>query len=435
MKSAVETLNPTRVKLTVEVPFDELKPSLDAAYRTIASQIQVPGFRKGKVPARIIDQRVGRTAVLEEAMNEALPEFYGQALRESKVHPLGQPEVDITQHPDSETGEGLNFTAELDVRPSVELPEFSELAITVATAEVPAGAVEAELTALRQRFGSLVSVERAAAEGDFVSIDLSATIDGEEIDTVTGVSYEIGSKNMLEGLDEALVGLSAKESKDFSAPLAGGDRAGQSAECTVTVQSVKERELPEVDDEFAQLCSEFDTVAELMADLETKADREAKYKQGIEARDLVLDALLAATDIPLPQALVDAEVTEHLEREERLEDDEHRTEVQGDVVKGLQTQFLLDAVVEKTKVTVSQDELIEYLVMSSQQYGMTPDAFAKAVEEAGQIQSMVAEVARRKGLAVALEQAKVTDANGAEVDLAALRPAEPEVEPEESEEA
>ncbi|GAA4358836.1 trigger factor [Angustibacter luteus] len=424
MKSAVENLNPTRVKLTVEVPFDELKPSLDAAYQTIGSQVQIPGFRRGKVPARIIDQRVGRGAVLEEAVNNALPTFYGQAVEEAKIRPLGQPEVEITEAPDPAEGGDLKFSVEVDVRPEITLPDYATLAVEVDDVVVDEADVDSEITALRQRFGTLVGVERAAVEGDFVSIDLKAEIDGDEIDAVTGVSYEIGSRNMLEGLDDALVGMSAGETKDFAAPLAGGDREGQEAAVTVTVQSVKERELPELDDEFAQLASEFDTLGELTADLRSQAERGKKLQQGVQARDKVLDALLEAADIPVPAALVEAEVHSHLEGEDRLEDDEHRAEVSENATKALQAQFLLDAIVEQEKVSVSQPELVEYLVMSAQQYGMSPDAFAQAVDEAGQVQSMVAEVARRKALAVVLEQVAITDASGNAVDLEQLRPAD-----------
>ena len=423
MKSAVETLNPTRVKLTIEVPFDELKPSLDAAYKTIGSQVQIPGFRRGKVPARIIDQRVGRGAVIEEAVNEALPRFYGQAVDESKIRPLGQPTVDVTGVPDPTAGGELVFTAEVDVRPQITLPDYAALAVAVDDVTVEDSDVDDEITGLRQRFGTLVGVERAAVEGDFVSIDLAAEIDGEQIDAVTGVSYEIGSKNMLDGLDEALVDMSAGDTKQFDAPLAGGDREGQSASVTVTVASVKERELPELDDDFAQLASEFDTLGELTADLRAKAERSKRLQQGVQARDKVLDALLDATEIPVPPALVEAEVHSHLDGEGRLEDDEHRAEVSTNATKALQTQFLLDAIVEKEQVSVTQPELIEYLVLSAQQYGMAPDAFAKAVDESGQVQGMVAEVARRKALAVVLEQAVVTDASGNVVDLEALRPA------------
>jgi trigger factor len=416
VKSAVETLNPTRVKLTVEVPFEELKPSLDAAYKTIASQISVPGFRQGKVPARIIDQRVGRGAVLQEAVNDALPKFYGQAVEENKVRPLGQPELDVTEVP-AEDGQELKFTIEVDVRPEITLPDYEGLAIEVDEVAASDEDVEERLTSLRQRFGTLTGVDREAQTGDFVSIDLTATIGEDEIDAVKGISYEIGTGNMLDGLDEALVGMKAEETKTFTAPLAGGDREGEDAEITVTVQSVKERVLPELDDDFAQLASEFDTLEELKADVTAQAERAKKFEQGVQARDKVLEHLLDNTEIPVPDALVEAEVHSHLENENRLEDEEHRAEVQESARKALRAQFLLDAIVEKEEVSVGQPELIEYLVMSASQYGMDPNEFAKAVDEAGQIPAMVAEVARRKALATVLEKAAVKDTAGNEVDL------------------
>ena len=423
MKSALETLNPTRVKLTVAVPFEELKPSLDAAYRSIGSKVQVPGFRRGKVPARIIDQRVGRAAVIEEAVNDALPRFYSQAVDESHIRPLGRPEVDVTGVPEANAGE-LTFTVEVDVRPEVTLPDYAGLAVQVDDVVVEDAEVEDELTSLRQRFGTLVGVDRPAAEGDFVSIDLAAEVASQPVDAVTGVSYEVGTDNMLPGLDEALVGMKAGDTKEFTAPLAGGDHAGEAAQVRVTVSAVKERELPALDDEFAQLASEFDTLAELRDDLRQKAEHFRRIQQGLQARDKVLDALLDETDIPVPAALVEAEVHSHLEGENRLDDDEHRAEINENATKALQVQFLLDAIVEQEKVSVSQPELIEYLVQSAQQYGMTPDAFVKAVDEAGQVQGMVAEVARRKALSIVLEQAEVTDASGAVVDLRSLRVAD-----------
>ena len=418
MKSAVETLNPTRVKLTVEVPFDELKPSLDAAYKTIGSQINVPGFRAGKVPARIIDQRVGRSAVLQEAVNDALPRFYGQAVEENKIRPLGQPEVDVTEVP-AEPGQDLKFTIEVDVRPELVLPDYEGIAIEVdvVDAEAAAADVETRMTALRQRFGTLAGVERVAATGDFVSMDLAAAIGDEEIDTAKGISYEIGSGNMIDGLDDALVGMAAEESKTFTAPLSGGEHEGKDAEINVTVQSVKERVLPDLDDDFAQLASEFDTLEELQADIQAQAERAKKMEQGVQARDKVLEHLLDNTDIPIPDALVEAEVKQHLEGESRLEDDEHRAEVDENTRKAMRSQFLLDAIAEKEQVSVGQPELIEYLVMSAQQYGMDPNEFAKAVDEGGQIPAMVAEVARRKALAAVLEKANIVDTAGTTIDL------------------
>ena len=421
MKSAVETLSPTRVKLTVEVAFEELKPMLDDAYRTIGASVQIPGFRKGKVPNRIIDQRVGRGAVVQEAVNEALPTFFAQAAETEDVRAIGAPEVEVTAVP-LEDGQDFTFTVETDVRPQIELPDLDGIAVEVDAVEASEEDIEERMTTLRERFGSLVGVERAAEDGDFVSIDLSATIGGEEIDSVTSVSYEIGSKNMLEGMDEALIGLSADEATTFTAPLAGGDNEGEDAECTVKVLSVKVRELPELDDEFAQLASEFDTLEELRADLAKQSEQAKKYEQGIQARDKVLEHLLDTVEVAVPEGVVESEVHTHLEGENRLEDDEHRAEVQESTRRALRAQFLLDAIAEKLEVKVEQPELIEYLVMSAQQYGMDPNQFAQSIDQQGQIPAMVQEVARRKALAAVLDQAVVTDTAGAEVDLDELVP-------------
>ncbi len=420
MKSAVETVNPTRVKLTVEVPFDELKPDLDAAYKTISSQVTVPGFRKGHVPPRIIDQRVGRGAVLEEAVNEALPRFYAQAVEEREVRPLGQPTVDVTEVPDPAKGGELKFTAEVDVRPELNLPELEGIEVTVDDVEVSDADVDEQVQSLRERFGTLVGVERPAADGDFVSLDIGATIGGDEIDSVKGVSYQVGSGTMLEGLDEAVTDLSAGETTTFAAPLAGGDRAGEEAEVTVTVQSVKERHLPDLDDDFAQLASEFDTLEELRESLREQAAKGKRVQQGLQARERLLEHLLATVEIPVPDGLVADEVHRHLENEGRLEDDEHRAEVEAESRKAFQAQLLLDAIAEKVAVSVNQQELVEYIVSSAQQYGMDPNAFAKAVDEAGQVPAMVSEVARRQALATVLEKAVITDASGNTIDLDSL---------------
>jgi trigger factor len=416
VKSALETLSPTRVKMTVEVPFEELKPSLDAAFKHIGEHIQVPGFRKGKVPSRIIEQRVGRAAVLEEAVNNALPQFYGQALEEHEVRPLGQPEISDLNVP-AVDGDDFSFIVEVDKRPEIDLPDFSDIELTVDEVTVEDADVEDRLDALRARFGSLVGVDRAVQDGDFVSIDLAAEIDGEQIDSVTGVSYEVGSGNMLEGLDEALVGMSADETKEFTAALAGGDRAGDEAACTVTVTAVKERELPELDDEFAQLASEFDTLEELRADIVRAAGNDKKMGQGVAARDQLLDTMLERVEIPVPESVIEAEVHSHLEGEGRLEDEEHRAEVEQNTRKALKTQLLLDAIAEKESVQVQQQELIEFLVMTSQQYGVDPNTFAQSIDQEGQIPAMVAEVARRKALATVLEKVAVKDTAGNPVDL------------------
>ncbi|GAB77386.1 trigger factor [Austwickia chelonae] len=421
MKSAVETLNPTRVKLTIEVPYEELKPSLDAALKAIASQIHVPGFRPGKVPTRLVEQRVGKGAVLQEAVNDSLPQFYGQAVEEAELRPLGQPEVDIVELPVDE-GDQFVFTAEVDVRPQIELPVYEELKVEVAALDDASIEKDAEerMTALRQRFGALNVVDRAAQDGDFVTIDLTATIDGEEIDSVKGISYEIGSGNLLEGMDAALIGMKVDETNTFTAPLAGGEHEGEDSEITVTLGSVKERELPELDDDFAQEASEFDTLEELRTDIAKQARQAKLFAQGVEARDKVLDLLLETITVEVPESLVEAEVQGHLQNHDGDVDDEHRAEVREGALKALRAQLLLDAIAEAEKIQVEQQELIEYLVMTAQQYGMEPAQFAQAMEQNNQVPAVVAEVARRKGLAAILETVQVVDTNGDSVDLGAV---------------
>lgn len=417
MKSTVETLDPTKAKLTVEVEYDELQPAIEHAYTHIAQDITIPGFRKGKVPPRIIDQRIGRAAVLEHAVNEALPGFYRDALAQSELRPLGQPSVEVTKVPlgDDEQG-NLEFVVELEVRPDFDLPELDGLSLQVPNVTVSDEDVEERLTSLRERFGTLVGVDRPAADGDFVVIDLTAKIGDETVDSVSGISYEIGTGNMLEGLDEALTGLSADETTTFTAPLAGGDHAGEEATVTVTATAVKERQLPEADDDFAQMASEFDTIDELKDDLREQAKNAAASNQAVAARDLLV-AELNKVEFPLPAGVIEAEVNRHLEGEGRLEDDEHRAEVTQETTTALKNQLLLDTLAEKLEVKVAQQELLDYLISASRQYGMDPQQFISTLDQQGQIPAMVGEVARSKSLAVALRSIEVKDEDGNVVDL------------------
>ena len=418
MKSAVETLDATTVKLSVEVTHDDLLPSIDHAYSHIGSELAIPGFRKGKVPPRIIDQRVGRASVIEHAVNDAVPDFYRQAVVAAEIRPLGDPEIEVTEVPALTDPEGgLSFTAKVEVRPTVDLPDLSGITVTVDSLEVTDDDVSARLDALRERFGTLIGVDRPADDGDYVVLDLQAKIAGEEVEAVSGISYKIGSGNLLEGLDEALAGLSAGETTSFEAPLAGGERAGQVAEVTVTTTGVKERELPAADDDFAQLASEFDTLAELTADLRVQARRIKDAGRAVQARSVLLDQLRSALEIPVPAGVVEAEVHRHLESEGRLDDDAHRAEVQAETRRSVADQILLDTLAEQLQVQVGQEELLEYLLSASQQYGIDPNTFIQRVDEQGQVPAMVAEVARSKATALALRQVRVVDQSGAEVDL------------------
>ena len=425
MKSAVEKLSPTRVKLSIDVPFTELKPHIDGAYKSLSEKITIPGFRKGKVPSAMIDQRVGRGAVLDEAINAAIPTFYSQAAKDNDVLVIGRPTVEVTELKDNEN---FTFTIEVDIRPDIALPNFSEIKLEVDDVKVTEADIDEQMQALRTRFGTLTTVEKVVASGDFVTIDLVATKDGQPLDggTANDLSYEVGSASMIDGLDEALIGLSTGGEKSFETALVGMAE-GEKGSVKVSVKAVKERELPPVDDAFAKLASEFETLAELKADLTTRLTRLKEMEQGAQARDLLVEKLISSVDIPLPAEIIEAEVNDHLEKEGRLEDDKHRAEVNEEVKTTITREFLLDSIVKAESVAVNESELTEYLVRAASRYGMTPDQFIKEVSQAGQVTTMVAEVARAKALAQVLGRVKVVDKSGKKVDLEALAPkSEPE---------
>jgi trigger factor len=416
--STVEKLSPTRVKLHITVSPEELKPSIQHAYEHIAQDVQVPGFRKGKVPAPIIDSRVGRGAVLEHAVNEGLDGFFRAAVADHEVKMLGRPSADIVEWPNEKDFSGdLIVDVEVDVRPEFELPDYESLTITVDAAEVDDEALDEELDRLRARFGTLIPVDRPAATGDFVELDMVATIDGTEIDRAEGVSYEVGSGELLQGIDEAIDSLTAGEETTFRSTLVGGDHAGEEAEVAVTVKAVKERELPEADDDFAQMASEFDTIAELRDSLREQVASRGAFSQGSAARDKLIETLLEKVEIPVPEQLVEDEVHSHLEQENRLEDDVHRAEVKEASEKQFRTQMLLDAIAEKLEVQVSQEEFTQYLIQMSGQYGMAPQQFIEALQQGNQLQSVIGDVARNKALAIVLGKVEVVDSNGTAVDL------------------
>jgi trigger factor len=421
VQSTVEKLSPTRVKIAITVTPDELKPSIQHAYQHIAESVNIPGFRKGKVPPPIIDQRVGRAEVLNHAVSEGLDTFYREAVAEQNLRTLGRPSADITEWPSEKDFSGdLLVTIEVDVRPEFEIPKYDGLKIEVEAVDVTPDEVEAELENLRSRFGTLVTVDRPAAKGDFVQLDLVATVGGTTVDSASSISYEVGSGELIEGIDDAVETLTAGEKTTFESKLLGGDHEGETAQIEVTVLSVKERELPEADDDFAQIASQFDTIGELRADLREQLLKQKSFGQGAEAREKLLEALLAKVELPVPDSLVEAEVHRHLENENRLDDDTHRAEVTESTTTTFRNQIFLDALAEKEEVKVSQQELTQYLIQGAAQYGMEPGEFIKILDQNGQIPGMVGEVARSKGLSVALSKAKVVDSKGKPVDLSAF---------------
>ena len=432
MKSTVEKLSPTRVRINVEVPFTELQPDFDRAYKQLAKQVRLPGFRPGKAPAKLLEARVGRGAVLDQVVNDALPARYTEAVTTTELRPLGQPDIEVTRISD---GEELVFTAEVDVRPDIDLPELSALKITVEPVEIAEDEVEAELEALRARFGTLKGVERPVQTGDFVSIDLSAVVDGEDIPdgSAEGLSHEIGSGQLIEGLDEAIVGLSDGESATFTTKLVAGEHAGDEAEVTVTVRSVKERELPDADDDFAQLASEFDTLAELRENLTEQVRRVKRVHQAEQIRDNALETLLELVEVPLPEGIVQAQVDSAVHNAiHPLDHDEDKfaeslaaqgssreqfdTENREAAEKAVKTQLLMDAIAEELDIQVGQNDLTERLVLMSRQYGLEPQQLLQLLQQQNQLPGVYADVRRGLAVAAVVEAATVTDTGGEEID-------------------
>jgi len=437
VKSTVETLSPTRVRLAIEVPFDELGPSLKKAYREIGAQVSIPGFRKGKVPSAVIDQRVGRGTILTEAVQGAIPEQILAAVREHEVRTLGRPEVEITDFSD---GQPLKFTAELDVRPEITLPDLADITVTVDPVEVAEDDVDGQVDGLRQRFATLKTVERPAQRGDYVQIDLAATVDGAEVPggTATNLSHEVGSNQLLPGLDDTIEGMAAGAATSFTTELVAGDFAGREADVAVTVRSVKERELPEVDDDFAQLASEFDTLEELRADLTERLARVKRVEQLYAARDKALEALVAAAEVPTPEGVLRDEVesrkqsmADQLERMGATLEDylgaENKTEEELDAeltaaaIQGVQVQLLLDAYADEQELQVTDDEYGHEVVHRAQRAQLPPQQYYDQLVRAGMAGSVYADVRRGKALAALLEKVTIKDSNGEVISLDELR--------------
>lgn len=432
MKSTVEQLSPTRVRINVEVPFAELEPDFQRAYKELAKQVRLPGFRPGKAPAKLLEARIGREAMLDQIVNDALPSRYGQAVAESDVQPLGRPNIEVTK---KEYGQDLQFTAEVDIRPKISPPDLSALTVSVDPIEIGEDDVDAELQSLRTRFGTLTAVDRPVAVGDVVSIDLSATVDGEDIPNAAaeGLSHEVGSGRLIAGLDDAVVGLSADESRVFTAKLAAGEHAGQEAQVTVTVRSVKERELPEPDDEFAQLASEFDSIDELRASLSDQVRQAKRAQQAEQIRNATIDELLEQVDVPLPESYVQAQFDSVLHSAlSGLNHDEARfnellveqgssraafdAEARTASEKDVKRQLLLDALADELQVQVGQDDLTERLVTTSRQYGIEPQQLFGYLQERNQLPTMFADVRRELAIRAAVEAATVTDSDGNTID-------------------
>lgn len=416
MKSTVENLNPTKVKLAIEVPYEEFKPEMDKVFKEYAKQVNIPGFRRGHVPARVLESYIGRGAVIEDAVNHALPEYYGQAVQEHKIAPMGQPNVDVTDTPniEGEAGGDLKFTVEVEVRPEVKLPDFSKLSLEVDAIKDDPKALDTELDNLRRRFATLKTVERAVKQDDFVTLDLKTEVDGKEVDSLNQTSYHVGAGGLVEGLDEALKGLKAGATKTFETQLKSGPHGGQTAQVTVTVDSVKEQVLPEADDEFAMMVSEHDTIDELKQELAENVDRQARAGQAMSARDKLVEKLRDELEFPLPQGVLDEAVAAQAGEDASEED---KQKAQEAVEQDLKVQIILDALAEERQMNVSQQELLEFVLQTAQAYGMDPSMLLQSAEQNNRIPAFIQEIARNKSIASALGEVEVKDTNGKVVDL------------------
>jgi trigger factor len=440
VKSTIEELGPTRVRMAIEVPWGDLNHAFGEVYKELGRQVRVPGFRPGKVPNRVLDQRIGRPVVLEQVVQHAIPEVYSEVVRENQVRVIGQPEIEVTRLDDNDT---LAFTAEVDVAPQLELPSLDNLAVTVDDVEIADEEIDQQVSVMRERFAMLTGVDRPAQDGDYASIDLQATVDGEVLEdgTTTGMSYEVGSGSLMEGLDDAVRGLSTDESATFTTPMRSGPHAGEDAEVAVTVRSVKAKELPELDDEFASTASEFDTLEELRDDVRTRLARTKALGQGAQARDKLVEHLLASVEVPLPENLVEREVewrNSALERELQQAGmdfdsylqmagaesrEAYEAEQRTNVEEAVKTQFILDAIADAREITVDNDDLSSQIMAQAQRNRVSPEEYAQQLQQGGNIAEFVADVRRTKALAQLLEQTTITDTSGNVVDLEALRPA------------
>lgn len=430
MKSSVEKLNDIRVKLTVEVPFEELKPQIDAAFKTLATQVNIPGFRRGKAPRQVLEARIGRGPVLEQVANDAINEYYGRALDEHEINPLGAPAIDVTKLEDNVV---IEFTAEVDVRPEFEVPNFEEISVEVPAVEATDADVDAEIESLRQRFATTEPVERAVAEGDEPLVNITFTADGEPVEGgVEGFSLRVGS-NILPGLDEAIVGLSAGESKTFDANEGPFAEEGVDVQAIVEVLSNNERVLPEIDDEFAQEATGADTVDEMRDELREQIKERRGDTQAMEIRDAVLAAALDKVNFPLPEGLVQENIEAQVDQliaqfggqPEMLDvlieargqtREEFDAKQREDAEKAVRTQLLLDAVADVEKPEVSQEELTQQLMFLAQNFGMEPQQLVQVLQSNGQLGNVFADVRRGKALALVILKTTVKDSNGETVD-------------------
>jgi trigger factor len=427
VKTTVSEVGDSRVRIEVEVEPADVEKSIERTARELAGEMKVPGFRKGKVPAQMVIQRIGREAVVEETLRAALPDWYERALLASGVNPVGDPKLDVPSMPDA--GEPLAFSIEVAVRPEAQLGDYKGLEVGRAEPEVPEEAVDAELERLREGFGSLKPVEREAGDGDYLLIDYKATTEGEPIEGADARDFllELGAEGMLEGFDEALGGAKAGEERTaeihFPDDYQPERLAGKDAEFEISVKEVREKQLPELGDDFASEASEFDTLEELRADIADKI-RAALDRQAAESfRESAVDAAVEKATVNVPEDVVTARATEMWERVERslaargiapesyLEmQDRTREDVIGDArpdaEQQLKREAVLVAVAEAESLEVSDDELTESLSHAAEHEGVKPAKLLEQLRSSGRDSLLREDLMLRKAADVIADSAE-----------------------------
>jgi trigger factor len=453
LETTLEEVAKHKVKLRVDVPPDEVRPVLDLAYRHLAEQVKVPGFRKGRTPRKIIDARAGREAVVQEFLEHALPSFYTQALREHELAPIADPEFDDVDVSDIESS-GLRFSATVDVRPRLtfEDADYKGLMIERPTARVSESEVDEQLDRLRDRFAELETVGHPARRGDYVVADIHATVHGEEVPEASGqgILYEIGSGSFVVELDQELEGKRKGDIVKFNATLPErfGDDAGKELTFQVLIKEVKSKQLPALDDEFAKTSSEFDKLDELKEDIRSKLGELKEALVDGEVRDRALQALIERVDVELPERLVDEETERRVrstrERaEERgttlenvlqasgMDELQFRADARAHAVRAIKADLALEGVARAANIRATDGELDEAITAIAREAEREPKEVRRILESSGQIVPVAGDIIRKKALDLVVEHADVAGEEGSQPEP---QGPEPPAEPSEGKE-
>lgn len=425
MKTSVERVDEVSVKLTVTVEPKKVKQAMDRAAREMAKNVNIPGFRPGKAPRRLIEQRFGEGSIAQQALESSLSGWYVEALETEELHPVAQPEVDVDKFDEAD---GCEFTADIQVRPVFELPPHEGLDLTFPDWDVADADVTAQVDELRGRFAEVDEVERACANGDFCTIDLDVSVDGEKIEDarVEDALYEVGSGGVTPSLDEAILGHSAGDVFSYTDTLPDGfpEHPGAEAEFTITVKDVREKTLPELDDDFAITASEFETIEELQADVRRNLLRRSISEAQQTVRDQLLEAYLVTVETPLPPAMLSEFVDQRrasvqaqaeqfgMELDALLEAQGHsreqwETEAMENAQLTVKGQLVLDALAEKLEIDVTPQDLDFEIFRHSQMQGKTPEEIAQQIVQNNAVGTLAGDALRRKAITAMLESANI----------------------------